>query len=173
MAQCETLARPNMQTVAIHANAAAERFFICQFRCWIAGYSLAETYCWNLAWTALVNVVSPRAAKRIYEAFQSFTYTLTAQARRSIGWRPNVCRCLCRDEFLALQLVAASQRNDAVDETIAAANLLGADDVRLLLSASRSLAQALKMKGFVLAPVEALRPTIAFDAQSSKQRILH
>lgn len=172
MAQSGNSANPNMQAVAIHANAPAERLFVTQYRCWIAGFSIGETFCWDLAWTALLRFVAPDVAKALYNEFHFFAFTLIVQANRSIEWRPNFCRCLCRDEYLALRLVEASQRRDFKEEISAATSLLGADQVQLLIMASRSLAQALKDRRLVLAPIEDSR-SIAPPPHPSDRRTLH
>lgn len=173
MARSKSQATPGTQIVAIHADAPAEKLFFAQYRCWMAGYSTRDTYCWDLAWKALLRFVAPDSAKRLYGEFHFFTFTLNEQANRSIGWRPNVCRCLCRDEYLALRLVAASQRDDLDQELSAATGLLGTDQVHVLLMASRSLAQVLKVRRFVLAPINKRPPAIAAMPHTPEGHTLH
>lgn len=149
------------QVVAIHANAPAERLFFAQYRCLMAGYSTRHPFCWDWAWDVLLRFAAPDSAMELYGKFHFFIRTLNEQASRSIGWRADVCRCLCRDEFLVLRLVAASQQDDFDEEFLAATGLLGTDQVHVLLMASRFLAQALKAQNFVLAPIERRLPASA------------
>jgi len=160
-------ANPRETIAAIHADAPAENLFFAQYRYWMAGYSTRDIFCWDCAWDTLLRFVSRDSAPALYSEFHLFTRTLNEQARRKVEWRPDICRCLCRDEFLALRLVSASQQNDLDEELAAASDLLGADisscrsgvdSVRTLLMASRLLAQALKNRRFVLAPIKRLPP---------------
>lgn len=139
---------------AVHADAPAENLFFAQYRYWMAGYSTRDTFCWDCAWDSLLRFVAQDSAKALYAEFHLFTRTLNEQAQRAVGWRPDVCRCLCRDEYLVLRVVAASQRNDLDQERAAATDLLGADKVQVLLPTSRLLAQALLGNKFVLAPIK-------------------
>ena len=102
----------------------------------------------------------PQSAKSLHAEFRLFTQTLNEQSNREIIWRFSACRCLCRDEFLVLRLIAASQRKDARAETFIAAALLGSGDVEALIYASRSLAEALKDNSLTFAPIERL-PIVA------------
>ncbi|WP_026607935.1 hypothetical protein [Methylocapsa acidiphila] len=145
-------ARPRAQIAAVHADTPAEHLFFAQFRYWMAGYSLRDISCWDSAWDSLLRFVAEDAAKTLYSEFHLFTRALKSQSERPIRWRPDVCRCLLRDEYLALCLVSASQRNERAREFSAAAELLATDQVHVLLMASRSLAQALLVRRFLLAP---------------------
>jgi hypothetical protein len=160
------------ETAAVHADAPAENLFFGQYRYWMAGYSARDRFCWDLAWDALLRFVAPDSAKLIYSEFYLFTRALCEQANRAIGRRPDVCRCLCRDEYLVLALVEASQRKDFVRERSAATELLGTEKVHVLLMASRSLAQTLKVRKFVLAPVER-QPAMTTMPQIRQVHTLH
>lgn len=161
---------PQETIAAIHADAPAENLFFAQYRYWMAGYSTRDIFCWDCAWDALLRFVGREAATALYSEFHLFTRTLHEESCRKIEWRPDICRCLCRDEFLALRLVAASQQNDLQQELSVASDLLGADigvdrlgarKINALVRASRLLAQALKGRRFVLAPIKRLPPPSA------------
>jgi len=125
-----------------------------------AGYSARDPDYWECAFAILLRFATPELAKILHGKFRLFTQTLNERTRREIMWRFSACRCLCRDEFLVLRLVAAAQRKDENAETLAAPALLGGGDVEDLLHASRSLATALQANGFTLAPIERL-PIVA------------
>jgi hypothetical protein len=144
---------PSARIVAIHADAPAENLFFAQFRAWMAGYCSRDIFAWDFAWDALRRCVCEESAKALYSEFHLFARTLNDRAGRAIEWRPDVCRCLYRDEYLALCLVAASQRGDVASEFSAASELLGTDHVHALLMASRSLAQAMKVRKIALSPI--------------------
>jgi hypothetical protein len=155
MAQYANPVMPRTRPVAIHADAPAEKLFITQYRCWTAGYSLCNRTCLSLARIVLQSYVTPCCVDTLYDAFHFFAFTINTQTKKLIEWRPDACRYLCRDEYLALRLISASQAANYSKEVSAATELLGGDEIHNLLIASRSLAQALKVRGFVFEPTAA------------------
>lgn len=130
------------EVAGVHADAPAEHLFFSQYRYWMAGFSTRDMFCWDCAWDALLRYVAPDAGKTLFAEFHVFTRLLNQRASRPIGWLPDVCRCLCEDEMRVLRLVCASQRGEAHEELLAAAELVGVDDAKPLVEASRSLARA-------------------------------
>ncbi|MGO9135256.1 MAG: hypothetical protein ACLP8A_14595 [Methylovirgula sp.] len=140
------------KVVAVHADRPAEHLFFAQYRHWMAGYATGDIFPWDCAWDALLKYVSFDAAEALYAEFHLFIRSLNNAAGRNCGWRPDVCRCLCRDEYLALMLVGASQRADAEEEMRAMTALVGGDH-RAVVQASRRLAATLKRCELMLAPI--------------------
>ena len=160
--------RGSKRIVATHADAPAENLFFSQYRHWMAGHSSKEVGYWDCAWKVLLGSMTGEDAKVIFAEFNYFTRVLCSEIKRPVRFRPDVCRCLCRDEYLVLKLVAASQSGDRISETSAVAELLGADASLPLLAASRSLAHALSRRGYVLTPIVGqisnVSPADRFDA---------
>ncbi len=142
----------SLEVAGAHADAPAEHLFFAQYRYWMAGYATRDMFCWDCAWDVMLRYAPTDVAKMLYAEFHIFTRTLNQRAQRPISWLPDVCRCLCRDEYWVLNLICASQQHNAHEELLAAAELVGIDEVCNLLGASRSLARALKAAKFVLAP---------------------
>lgn len=138
--------------VAVHADRPAEHLFFAQYRHWMAGYATGDIFAWDCAWDALLKFVPFNAARVLYAEFHLFARSLTETAGKSCGWRPDVCRCICRDEYFVLMLVGASQRQDADGETRAMTALTGAE-TPALAAASRRLADLLKRYDLVFAPI--------------------
>jgi len=145
---------------AVHADAPAERLFFALYRLWMAGYSSRDADYWECAFDVLLRFVGQESAKSLQAEFHLFTRALTEQTHKEIIWRFSACRCLCRDEFLVLRLIAAAQQSDQDVENLAATALLGCGEVDTLLKASRSLAAALRSSNLVLAPIERLPVSI-------------
>jgi hypothetical protein len=158
---------------AVHADAPAEHLFFAQYRHWMAGYATRDIFCWDRAWNALLRFLPPESAKAVYSEFHLFTRVLNQGSQRAIGWRPDVCRCLCEDEFCVLNLVTASQQSDFEKEFLAAAELVGLNQVPALLRVSRSLAQTLQAANFLLEPVAARLPKIAMASYAPHTATLH
>jgi hypothetical protein len=149
------------EVAGVHADAPAENLLVRQYRYWMTGYATRKmTYC-DLAWEALVRTVPADAAKVLFAEIHSFTRVLRDQAKREIGFLPDLCRCICHDESLLLFLVRASQIDESFAETLAASELLGTHKVEALVSASRSLAEALASRGLLLEPIEEMPSWLA------------
>jgi hypothetical protein len=138
--------KPATKIVAVHAEAPAERLFFGQFRLWRTAHSARDPMYLDYAFKALLHFVACDAAPVLFCEFGVLTGILIEQSRATIGWRLSRCRCLCQDEFLALRLVGASQREDLAEEHVAALEILGPRSIKPLLMASRSLAQRSKSK---------------------------
>ncbi len=157
------------EIAAVHADSAAEHLFFAQYRYWMAGYATRDMFCWDCAWDVMLRYVSPDAGKALYAEFHLFTRILSQRSQRPIGWLPDVCRCLCWDEYWVLSLVSASQYENAHGELLAAAELVGIDEARLLLGASRSLARALAAENLMLEPLRCLpgRPSMVMASAAT------
>lgn len=142
------------EAAAIHALAPAGRLFVAQYRLWLAGNSTHDLAHLDCAIDILLHFVTRESVRVLHSEFHLFMQTLMDQTRRTVTWRAEGCRCLCRDEILALRLVAASQIGDLAEEVLAASELIANDYVKPFVSASRSLGQALLVKGLLLVPVE-------------------
>jgi hypothetical protein len=162
----------DLEIAAVHADRPAENLFFAQYRHWMAGYATGDIFCWDCAWDCLLKFVAQESAKALYSDFHLFVRALVEQTGRVPGWRPDVCRCLCRDEYLALMLVGAAQRGDAADERQVAAAFVGHDRAPAVVTASRRLAEALTFRRFILGPVKR-RPAEAEMAQTLDRHKLH
>jgi hypothetical protein len=91
-------------------------------------------------------------ARILYSEFHLFAHCLTEAMGMRCGWRPDVCRCLCRDEYFILMLVCAAQCDDVESEARAMAALAGGDHPTLAI-ASRRLAETLRRFDIIFAPI--------------------
>lgn len=144
---------PNAEKiVAVHADRPAEHLFFAQYRHWMAGYATGDILAWDSAWDSLLKFVPFNVARILYAEFHLFARGLTEAVGMRCGWRPDVCRCLCRDEYFILMLVGGSQRDDVEAEALAVAALAGGDHPALAI-ASRRLAETLKRFEIIFAPI--------------------
>ncbi|WP_395664776.1 hypothetical protein [Methylocella sp.] len=165
--------RHDREAAGVHADAPAEHLFFSQYRYWMAGFANRDMFCWDCAWDALLRYAPPDVAKTLYSEFHVFTRTLNQRSQRPIGWLPDLCRCLCRDECWVLNLVVASQHMRAHEELLAAAELVDMSDAPSLIAASRSLARALEAVHFVFAPMVDPPRRAASSAAAAQTATLH
>lgn len=97
-----------------------ERLIVSGFRCWMAGYQYDDVECWEYAWNLYAKELGAKNARAAISELQFWVRDLRAAAVHPIKCLPNGCACLCRDESLALSMVAASQCGDE-DAALAAA----------------------------------------------------
>jgi len=90
---------------------APERLVGFGFRCWLAGYQTSDIGCWEVAWHEFSKSVGARAAKPLMTELAWWVRAIQDGAGRKIEIYPAPCRRFCRDECLAISMVAASQHS--------------------------------------------------------------
>lgn len=99
--------RPNLMA----GNAKAERLVGLGFRYWVSGYQSGDIGRWEEAWRIYADALGPLSAKTAVSELSAWVRAVSAAARREI----EVCACrsssFCRDECLAVSMIAACQHN--------------------------------------------------------------
>lgn len=108
-----SVVRPLEPTVDITFSGArgAERLIGLGFRYWVAGYKSGDIDRWQDAWRIYSQALGPNAARTAVSELSAWVRAVSAAARREI----EVCNGdrdgFCRDESLALSMIAACQHN--------------------------------------------------------------
>ena len=79
------------------------------FRGWIAGYQTGDVQCWERVWRLYSNLLGLGAARGAVDCLASWAKSVSAASRRSVEISPLEACEFCRDECLAISLIAASQ----------------------------------------------------------------
>lgn len=79
------------------------------FRCGILARREMPGLGWSFAWQEIAGVAGPDQADRLVSALGQFVDSVDVSAMRRIEVLPKACPGLCRDECLAVSIVAASQ----------------------------------------------------------------
>jgi len=118
-----------------------ERLVGLGFRAWLAGYQTGDIACWEEAWTITSNVLGPRQARPVLTDLACWVRAIRNASCRSIEVYPAQCAGFCRDECMAIAMVAASQHgacpalracawalleSSTIDEVVEGAECLGA-----------------------------------------------
>ena len=88
-----------------------ERLVGLGFRHWIAGFQTGEVGHWERAWNVYEASLGEQGARLALSELSSWAKTLKACSRRELCVHPCAYRSFCRDECLAVAMVAASQHN--------------------------------------------------------------
>jgi len=81
------------------------------FRGWIAGYQTGDVACWERVWRLYSNILSPKSARAAVGCLASWAKSVNAASRRRVTVSPLEDCKFCRDECLAISMIAASQHN--------------------------------------------------------------
>lgn len=89
----------------------AERLIGLGFRYWVAGYKFGDIDRWEDAWRIYSGALGPNAARTAVSELSAWVRAVSAAARREIEVCHGDGACFCRDESLALSMIAACQHN--------------------------------------------------------------
>ena len=113
---CDTCTRPCL--------AGPERLVGIGFRCWLAGYQTSDIACWEQAWDAFARELGATRAKAAVTELSCWVRTVSRATQRMITVYPNPCATFCRDECLAVSMIAAHQHGAHLDARASAFALL-------------------------------------------------
>ena len=155
MSEIDTFKGRPSRDSAIPAGAmlpAPERLVGVGFRCWLSGFQTSDIGCWEVAWHEISNAVGPRAAKPLMTELACWVRAVQDSAERRIEVFPAQCRRFCRDECLAISMVAACQHSACPAFRACAVALLGSDEIDEVIEGADGFARRLKEADQVLSP---------------------
>lgn len=130
----------------------AERLVGVGFRCWMAGLETGDIDCWQTAFNEFAECVGVDNAKSLVPGLSNWVQAVRGTARRPIEIAPRGCRRFCRDECLAIAMVAACQHSACPALKACAFTLIGSSDVALALGAAEEFACGLRRVDQILSP---------------------
>lgn len=89
-----------------------ERLVIDGYRYWMAGYETGSITPWELAWSLFAKELGPTDGRVALSALTCWVRTFRTWSHEPRRFFPFQCQRLCRDECLAVSLIAALQHND-------------------------------------------------------------
>ena len=122
------------------------------FRCWLAGYDTGDIACWETGWNAYSRELGPSRAKRAVTELACWVRAVRASASRKIEYYPFGCAGFCRDEYMAISLIAASQHHRCPAMRACALALTGSSLVEPVIDAANSFADVLQEADQFLSP---------------------
>ncbi len=135
-----------------------ERLVIEGFRRWMAGYDTGDIQCWELAWNFYARELGPKEARLAISELSCWVRAIRTGANRSVCLFPYGCKRLCRDECMAVSMLAGVQHGDESALKAAASELVGEGGVSEAIEAARTFGCALGRIGQHLLAVP--RPVI-------------
>lgn len=114
------------------------------FRCWLSGFESGDITAWEEAWNAYQDATGKDAAKHLVLRLSAFVRAVKSTAERDIEVYPASCRGFCRDECLAISIIAASQHDARAELCACAAALTGSDDIGDAINCAQAFAFELR-----------------------------
>lgn len=81
------------------------------FRGWIAGYQTSNVDCWQEVWKLYSNLLGTKHAEATVGALASWSKSVAVASRNPISVQPLGATGFCRNECLAISMIAACQHN--------------------------------------------------------------
>jgi hypothetical protein len=143
---------------------APERLVGVGFRCWLAGFSTGDIGRWEEAWNTFAGTLGEQHAKPLLLDLSQFVRAVQATTQRDIEVGPSGCRAFCRDECLAISMIAACQHDARTALTASAAALIGSDDIGDVLNGAQTFACGLREANQMLCMESICPATCAMQA---------
>jgi hypothetical protein len=120
------------------------------FRCWLSGYRHGDIGCWQRCWDDFCREIGSGKARAAVTDLSNWVNAVRCSALREIALMPPHCQAFCRDECLAVTLVAASEHRACPALRVCAQVLLGAAMIEPVLDAAHGLKCTLERCGVPL-----------------------
>lgn len=122
------------------------------FRCGMLARREASGLSWSYAWQEIADVAGPRSADGLVTALGHIVEAVDRAAMRRIEVLPKGCPGLCRDECLAVSIVAAAQLGACPALKACVYALIHCANVDACMSAAGTFSTALNEAGQSLPP---------------------
>ena len=129
-----------------------ERLVGVGFRSWLSGFETGDIASWEATWNAYEETLGTDATKPVILALSQFVRAVMTNANRDIEIYPAQCRGFCRDECLAISVIAGCQHGQRSALCACATALIGSSDIGDIITRAQDFAFGLKAAGQVLSP---------------------
>ncbi len=146
-----------------------ERLVGVGFRCWLAGYQTGDIGCWELAWNAFAGELGAPRAKSAITELSCWVRDIKDSAKRKIEVFPGPCATFCKDECMAVSMIAAGQHNHCPALRACAFALLEHSDVGTVVVGAQAFGNVLRDLDVVLSQ-DAVLNAAAVAALPANQR---
>ncbi len=106
-----TLPKRRIAQAGTHAYGPPERLVALGFRHWFTGYRTGDVHSWERAFQIYDQALGCRNARLAVGGLSSWVKSVNAAARRKIDVSAPACSSFCRDECLAVTMIAACQHD--------------------------------------------------------------
>jgi hypothetical protein len=123
----------------------AERLVALGFRYWMIGLSTGDIGAWERAWCLYSGLFGAAGARHSVGCLSEWVSAVGASTCREVEVFPERCRSFCRDECLAVSLIAACQHQTVDAARASAFALVETSSIGQVIERAQAFAGALDM----------------------------
>lgn len=124
--------------------AGPERLVGLGFRYWLNGYRSGDISSWEKAWCTYSSVMGATAAKRAVGELSCWVRAIQSHTHRSLETSAIDCDQFCRDECVAISMIAACQHHACPAMRACAFALLGCSLIDEVVNVAESFAETMR-----------------------------
>jgi hypothetical protein len=144
-----------------------ERIVGLGFRHWYAGYVDGDICAWEKAWSTFGGALGSANGRAALEDLSRWVKAVRDRSARDISVFPADCRSFCRDECIAISMIAASQHSVCPAMRACAYALVGCSMISDVVSSADRLAATLRRSNLVLSSGSVVELAVAVDTSTS------
>ena len=130
----------------------AERLVGLGFRYWLTGFRTGDLTCWERAWSAYAGTLGATGAKGAVTDLACWVRAISRHAQRDLETAAVDCESFCRDECVAIAMIAACQHNACPAMRACAFSLLGCAMIDEVVQGAEAFASTMREAEQVLRP---------------------
>jgi hypothetical protein len=134
----------------------AERLVALGFRYWMLGRVNGDIACWERAWTLYSGMLGVAGARPAIDTLACFTRAIGCASRRRIEVGGVSCNAICRDECVAVSMIAACQHQTCPAMRACAFALVESAAIEPVVASAQSFADTMAGLEQVLSPASIL-----------------
>ncbi len=151
--------------------AGPERLVGLGFRYWLDGYRSGDISSWEKAWCTYSSVMGAAAAKSAVSELSCWVRTIHNHSHRPLETSAADCASFCRDECVAIAMIAACQHHACPAMRACAFALLGCSLIDEVVNVAESFAETMRGADQVLSASHAQQlPLLAAMPAASAMR---
>lgn len=143
---------PSSDAAPAAGLAAPERLVGLGFRYWLTGFRTGDISCWERAWSAYSTALGPASAKGALTDLACWVRSISRHACRPLETSAVDCDRFCRDECVAIAMIAACQHNACPAMRACAFSLLGCSMIDEVVQGAETFATTMRGADQVLRP---------------------
>jgi hypothetical protein len=137
-----------------------ERLVGLGFRLWLGGLRTGDISCWEKAWCAYSTAMGAASAKSAVGDLALWVRAIHTHAQRALETADPGCARFCRDECVAISMIAACQHHACPAMRACAFALLGCSMIDEVVGVAESFAHTMQGADQLLSPALAHSPTL-------------
>lgn len=146
---------------AVASASGAEQLVGLGFRYWLTGFRTGDLGCWERAWNAYAHALGACGAKGAITDLSCWVRAISRHARRDLETGTVDCANFCRDECVAIAMIAACQHNACPAMRACAFSLLGCAMIDEVVEGAETFAATMRKAEQVLQPSFAPAATLS------------